>query len=57
VFGLTRGFGKVNRNVSSTTAARTVAPYELVNLLKQYSLEVELKKAEAFAHWPKLNLV
>jgi hypothetical protein len=57
VFGLTRSFGKENHSVSSTTAAPTVAPYELVNSLKQYSLEVELKKTEALAHWPELNLV
>ena len=51
-----RCLGKENYNVSSITAVSTVAPYELVDSLKQYSLEVELKKAEVLAHWHRVRM-
>ena len=51
VLRLMSGLGKEDSNVSSPTPVPTVAPFETVNSLTSYSLEAELKKAQALAYW------
>ena len=48
---LISGLRKEDSNVSSPTPVFTAAPYETVNPLTSYSLEAELKKAQALAYW------
>jgi len=51
VFRLINGLRSENYNASSHTSVFTVAPYEPVNVLKSYSLGVELKKSKALIYW------
>ncbi len=50
MFRLINGLGKGNHNVSLGGPAFAVVPYEPSNLPTNYSLEAELKKAEALMY-------
>ena len=54
VFRLISGLGKEDSNVSLPTPVITVAPYEPVKPFTNYSLEAELKNAEALMYWRML---
>jgi len=50
VFKLINGLGKGNHNVSLGAPAFAVVPYKPANSPTNYSLEAELKKAEALMY-------
>jgi hypothetical protein len=50
---LISGVEKEDANISSPTPTFAATAYEPVNALTNYSLEAELKKAQALAHWKR----
>lgn len=55
VFKLINGLEKGNHNISLGSPAFTAAPYKPANSPTNYSLEAELKKAEALMYLRKFD--